>query len=54
MNFYKQNYKDFIGGKNKLNNLENNIFREALQRQEEDKNIKDLIKELRGSINIDK
>ena len=52
MNFYKQNYKDFIGGKNKLNNLENNIFREALQRQEEDKNIKDLIKELRGSINI--
>lgn len=51
MNFYKQNYKDFIEGKNNLNNLENNIFREALQRQGEDRNIKDLIKELRGNNN---
>ena len=49
INFYRKNYTDFIGGKAKYNNLENNIFKDAKQKQE-DKNIKDLIKDLKESI----
>ena len=48
MHFYKKNYTDFIGGKSKgkYNNLENNIFRGTKSIQD-DKNIKDLIKDLK-------
>ena len=48
-NFYRKNYTDFIGGKTKYNNIESNIFKDAKQKLE-DKNIKDLIKDLKESI----